>query len=206
MKTASKNKLVITFAIMAYLLPITIFPILYALQHQNYGTVSVTAWFRPDDGEIVLNDCDIVLHCGKRNVRGKINDGKFYFRQGCKGAATLEFAIPAALYGGETNLPVVIEFDSNKITSVNDISVWISLYEGYYEMEDFTYAYGMGRMDAYKKPLLRLDTKPCIPYKADGIWKVIPPPGKTIASYQLDAEQVFLDGSTLRFTVKDDMP
>jgi len=134
MKTKTKRRLLFIAVPMAVLLilvlaclaisygPTTELSCRLAWWH-NQGSVSCSV-----DGEAVsLEGIPVALTTENATENAVIQDGHFLFRKGDYGKNTVRFTIPAALYGGDVDIPITAEFFSANSWHVNLFMLPVSI-------------------------------------------------------------------------------
>jgi len=92
-------------------------------RYHNLGEIT----FSVDGEEASLDGIEITLRTFDRAHAQCIKNGAFKFRQGEHGQDILEFTIPAALFGGEWDIPVTIEYFNYNSWHVNHYRIAIAV-------------------------------------------------------------------------------
>lgn len=96
-------------------------------RYQNTGRI----FLEIDGNQETLNNIDITFKINNDLVeQGKIENGKFRFRQGEYGGNTCNFIIPAEYYGGQTDIVFKAEYISADELNINDFNIMISIKTG----------------------------------------------------------------------------
>ena len=92
-------------------------------RYHNLGEITLSV----DGEEVSLDGIEITLRAYDWKQTERITNGNFRFRPGEYGENTIEFTIPAAMYGGKRDIPVTIEYINFNNWHVNHYQMTIAI-------------------------------------------------------------------------------